>query len=597
MSSRWHVLHLDHDRLPQLLVKAEFSASGYTIYLTDTCRIWSETLTKREINKRALNRECSIDSSEGQDQFNILLQKIEDALAQKDGTTFNVTARGDDSLILSLTAPLPHPLPEFAWQAELCLLGPEHLESQLTAPLLHQSWTLQSQVQSLIRELHEKDRVISKICDRLETSGNELSIPFPQVSGVKLNRKSTRSHREQLAPHVRALGDFDEAAWKKQWQGKKGVGSERLESGLLDEAVVGLEVANGQIEKQDGNWWRLLTDSVESGGQARQQGKTNGSQSQSSGKSSRTLRDSTMADESIGDEEFQRQGTPPHLKKPTATHGSQQKDETQRVASSFTQEREPPSSAHGMPEDDSTEDEDDLDAPTKSSARPQKSLPSRSQRPRTTTPDTTALPLKKLGVIGGSKRQPSPAKEPSPVQHPSLTAKSASEKQASPPPQPRSRLGVIGGKKLTSTSTTPEPKPEQAAPSPSKPHAKLGTIGGKSKSSKVADHTAPQSSAAEISDAPSPRKVKLGAIGGNKRGDTIGSSRPSSRSGHAETHEARGETGFEESQRRSRKTEKEATPPPRETSEERANRKRNELKRQLEEKSKGANAAKKKRKF
>ena len=119
MFPRWRTLSISDESLPPLLIKAHLHSEGYTIHLTDLSRIWSETLTKREINKRALNNDCSIDPTDGPEQYNILLEKINGTLEQEDQTSLRF--QPDQGLKLELQAPLPHPLSPLNWTVNFTL--------------------------------------------------------------------------------------------------------------------------------------------------------------------------------------------------------------------------------------------------------------------------------------------------------------------------------------------------------------------------------------------------------------------------------------------------------------------------------------------
>ncbi|RMY75166.1 hypothetical protein D0863_02747 [Hortaea werneckii] len=616
MFPRWLTLSISDQSLPPLLIKAHLHSEGYTIHLTDLSRIWSETLSKREINKRALNNDCSIDPTDGPEQYNILLEKINGTLEQEDKTSLRFQPGDtDQGLKLELQAPLPHPLSPLNWTVNFTLQEPDQLNDQLITPLFHQCHEFQAQTRLLMHTLQEKDRVISKLCDRLEASGNDLSIPFPQTNG-KLNRKSKRSHREQLAPFVRGLGDFDERDWREQWE-RKDRGEERLEDGVLEEVTKGLKVtASGeQLSSARAEWWRRVGREVASGDlQPKCNGIASGGPSQTPFRGKETLQESPGSGGETEKDDFQRQSTPPTSRTSVATLASGERQETQRVASSFTQEREEPGkvATEVAPDDESTEDEEDLDAPAKKPSQP-------------------------------ASRQDSPKRKPAVPEGP-FSPPSKSAKTAQSPPstiKPRSRLGAIGGKRdtVSSVSTSPEnvastdpsasaqapaertassrepsalksatphrasdsntPISEDEAAAPKKP-AKLGTIGGRKSQGRPQAPTELAGSANSQENTTSPRKSKMGTIGGQKKVADADDNRDhmqedASRSRHG-IGGGPGPANDAEESDRARKPQRESTPPPRETSREKADRKRLELKRQLES-GKNGGAMKKKRKF
>ncbi|KAK0258081.1 hypothetical protein LTR01_005330 [Friedmanniomyces endolithicus] len=573
MSTHWKTLHLEdnNDSIPQLLIKAKLDSAGYTIHLTDLSQIWGETLTKRGIRKRADLDDCSIDPGEGNDQYQILLDKIHQALDQHDGTSFNLgEVKGvEGGLNISLSAPLPSPLPVLKWQIQLSPLPVTALESSLIRPLLRHAQYGRTQIQSLLHELAEKDRVISKLTDRLETSGNDLTTVFPGVSNVKVSRK--RSQREQLARHVRSLGDFDVSAWQTQQRVSQGDG------GLLGEDMDSLliELPCGEVDDgRRGEWWRKLGKGMGSKPMADQDIKLHshlGSlRMEDSGQYRHAVSDGdvTMNDDADAGEMFQRQGTPPHLK--ATGRDARQASQVPTTGQSLPVTREAKTSA----DDESTDDDDDdLDAPPRNSADPQSSVSTAKAQQH----------LASLSVIASPSGPSSPAKTSSSEPQISSSAK-----------PPRGKLGAMGGHAKAPVAS--EFGPEPVVGSPAKPMAKLGAMGGKSKavvpSSKRTLDPSPGTSSPS-----SAKPNKLSKLGGKKIIADDASSTTSRQLSEAPSAASTTNEGTPARQSRAseRRAVKEPTPP-RETSQERADRKRFELKRHLDQTA-AKGAAKKKRKF
>ena len=192
---------------------------------------------------------------------------------------------------------------------------------------------------------------------------------------------------------------------------------------------------------------------------------------------------------------------------------------------------------------DSEEEEKGEPAPSKSSAK---------QKPQTSKP--------RLGAVGG-KRNESPKNLVAGVDFPPPNKKDVAHKDSD------------DDTASTASSSAPS-SPKKAIPT----RAKLGRIGG-SRAAPPQPEDDKKGSEEEKSKLPSPRPPRLGTIGGSK---AARDKTPSSSKGHDErgrTREARS-----------------ATPDTRETSAERADRRREELKRDLEKKA-AAGPAKKKRKF
>ncbi|KAH9838175.1 XLF-Cernunnos, XRcc4-like factor, NHEJ component [Teratosphaeria destructans] len=574
MAGKWRTLSLETENLPQLLLKATLDVSGYTIHLTDLSRIWGESLTKKQLFRRALDDACRIDPTEGDDQVRILIEKVGNAIQQREGTSLVIQSAEQDDLVLKLTAPLPHPLPELQWDIYLNLLPAHSVRAELALPLLHHAQNLQIMMQNLIHEIQDKDRIIAKVTDRLEQSGQDLTDVFPGVSNVKLSRKrSLQTQREQLAKHVKGLGDFDEQSWKARHAPIDGHGA--IKADALNSLLCEMPPASEASPDVADEWWRRLNDSDSATARSRapmsthrnHEGQCIGTVLEQ-GQNEDVEVEGTNVDGDADDMEFQRQGTPPELQ-----NGNEER--AQRIESSFPNEQQAV-----VVDDESTDDEDDdLDAPA--SRKPVVSKESTSpvpRRRRNASPNASHTMPRKIGrTLGTKDKLASPNPEPTSL-----------AKDASPAPalqKVRSKLGKIGGK--ATASSTPEPKP--AAPVPaSATKSKLGRIGGR-KQALSSNESAPASSATEGAvPSPSPSKLsKLGRIGGKK----------ARLSSPARTEHEPVAAASEENGRKSRASEREAkeSTPPSETSQERADRRREELKRQLEDKAKAP--TKKKRKF
>ena len=517
-TGQWRILKATVESAPQLLVRGKFSTSGYEVSLTDLSHIWQTSTTKREIIQQASEIGSSIDPSQD-DQFQIFVSKIESAINGDNGTSLNIHATKENGTHLSieLSAILPGSLPVFTWNLELELLPRHDTERLLISPLLRQASQLQTQLQLLVSELHDKDRVISKICDRLETSGNDLTTVFPGVSNIKTNRK--KGQREQLARHVKGLADFDEDAWKAQaasFDGNGGLGHDEVNAIL---SGLPFSDADAKTSRANTDWWKHLGDSVtgEANGRNGSEFGQRGSFGNSNG---------TPADESMEDGDFQTQNTPPHLKRHNSVDPYMHPDSTTSPAEPEAANHD---SAAQKDDDSTTEDEDDPDAapPRTHSAR---APPSGGSQQNSQSPSP-----RKLGKLGGRQGKDSAPEIPG-----------ASSAEKSPEPKPLSRLGNVGGKAKAIKAVNVSPKPEAEV-------SGIGSSAGKKATREAATSDEDAVTASVLIEAPI------------------------------------------EEERVARSSAKVESPLPREDSQERADRKRDQLKRALEEKAKAP--VKKKRKF
>jgi hypothetical protein len=595
---QWRHLRQGDGRLPPLLIKASFSKTGYNVHLTDLSRVWAERLHKNDIIARARQRNCSIDPREDVAQYDILLAKIQSALQQQDKTNLIVATARDSNLELHLEAPLPSPLPAFEWEMNLKQMSDRSVEVDLVSPLLQQAHDLNHRMQLLIAELQAKDKVIAKITDRLETSGYGLADVFPGAANIKLTGK--KSQQQQFARHVRGLGKFDEKAWAAEIA--TGSNALSISSGSADAVFASLPpLVDDAAEQEAGmGWWQRLPHGRHIALGEVKPSDTEPAQS-NGGTQERSRAEHSKSDEANepDDGEFQRQATPPHLRShphlPTPHVDTDMDD------------------AGGDPaqDEESTEDEDDLDGP------PLKPKPTRYHATDDNSHDHTTLEVESkspspppiANATGHTPiaRGPFTHEEdteddeddldgPSQIsQKPSSASRLPSRQKSQTPqsssataPSPRKRPGTFGGrartKSPTAMSITPPEEhedPVPGSPPPQKPKAKgrLGMMGG----SKTKPQPPPPSTTSPEADAPPPGK-KLGTIGGKRE----------LKSSRAITASATPEPQHKEAAN-ARRLDVEAEPVVPEDPVERANAKRDALKRELEAKAKAP--VKKKRKF
>lgn len=216
MGRFWEVLGLEtsSSRLPPLLVKHEVAGSGYTIRLSDLTRVWIERMNAREIRKKALNTDTSIDPSEDVGQMRLFLRCINDALEQKPGTSIDLAYdEREKNLLLKTFTPLPGSLEPLRWTMELRMEPPFALTEEMVVPLLRQQAIKNVEFASLVQQLKDKDHVIDKLIDTMQANGISLSIIFPGAAALKSASKS--DPRQALCKNAKGLSRFDEQQWRK----------------------------------------------------------------------------------------------------------------------------------------------------------------------------------------------------------------------------------------------------------------------------------------------------------------------------------------------------------------------------------------------
>jgi len=252
---RWRALHLKQESLPALFACHEFAASRYGVILTDLTNVWEERLDINEICDRAECDGCTINPRDDRQQLEVFFRKIADTLDDLETTSMTLgTNNNERQLILRISAPLPAPLPEFTWEIKLEKKDGRALTCNVLCPLLLNLHQKQQTIEQLHRQLQDKDHVIAKLLDKMESSTTDLKEVFPGTSGVR-TRKGM-SQRTQLAKHVNGLAPFDKMSLQAE------TGSVPATESLLDVA----ETAHGsqlqdlwrKLGEHPQHWWSTI---------------------------------------------------------------------------------------------------------------------------------------------------------------------------------------------------------------------------------------------------------------------------------------------------------------------------------------------------
>lgn len=524
--------------------------AAYSVHVTDMANMWTESLDRKAICIRGWSENTTIDPSDTSDNMVKFLTSLQSALdpchpnheqTQLRLTRSSSSDAGEDGLTLHITCQLPG-LQPLKWPMHLTKSPSSTVATDLVIPLVQAHLIRHQEVESLIRILGQKDVVLNKLLDKLDALGTGLEHVFNPLSGKK------KVSRAAAADKVPGLEPFNRRSWQSSVTGCEG-GTNDTEA-LVKEVFGGeglkfessLDV--GEAPKLD-QWWHEFNGASTS--QRPWQLKT----SVTRGTSLPAPAESMDVDE---DDDFQVQSTPPHLasSRPIAP-------KTER-----------------LPDDASTEDEFESAPPPRSN----RIVPTETRKPEIKKPSS------RLGTLG-RKKQSSPARSPSPVPSPQktrVTSQKVDDSETASDPDDDGGETASEVDEDQPASSPPPPPP----PPPPKPVAKkggLGRIGGPKPKQPVQEPAETLSSeAVETSEPPSTRPAprKLGIIGKKKDSEAAPVTAPE--------RESRG---------RSRplvKEEASSQPQARETSLERADRKREELKRELEKKA-AAGPAKKKRKF
>ncbi|KAI1644476.1 XLF-domain-containing protein [Daldinia loculata] len=560
---KWHPLPT-FPNLPALMISLQSASSSYTLHVTDLANVWAESLDRKGIILRSLQENTSIDLSDGDpNQWTVFFSKLDAAFdptsPDHHTTSLSISAStagttSGGGLALHVTCVLPEPLKPLKWPVYLTKCPPIGLASELVLPLIQAHHVRTLEVQDLITRLKEKDAVITKLVDKLEANKVGLEYVFNSLS---TKRKPSRAVAEEK---VKGLAAFNESEWKSSVTANQEL--PRDLSSLIREvfAETGLRSSvNAEISpsSQLNDWWTKLGSSPTTAIKLRKE----------------TVRQSretppldTKTSREGDDDDFQVQATPPHLQ------SIRRKYDYSRAAGDTT---------------------DDDDSPV--------------EIPDSHPTVAQDKPRSRIGAVGGKK----PGKD-NPASQSSRTVpidddETPSESDTEPvPPEPQrrqnTRLGTIGKSREPSS-----PLAKSSSPVPPPPPPKDGdeTASG----SDYEDDAGP-SKARSPSTVPTERKrVGLGQIGGKPKtrvtpepSEEPNVTSPGTRSPQATTSPARPAsrkigtigTRFDADSKRHRPSSPVTAPEP-ETEEQRTERRRAELAKELERKATAP--TKKKRRF
>ncbi|KAK2058263.1 XLF-domain-containing protein [Colletotrichum caudatum] len=522
--------------LPYLLVSTSFSTTSYTIHLTDLANIWVESLDRKAIYKRSLNESTSIDPTDSDSNMRAFLSKI--------SSVFDPSHQDHAEASLSLST-IPS---KEAGAGGLTLTIVCKLEN--TKPL---AWPMylqkcpQSQLASeLVVPLAQARNTGRRQVDSLKGIIRQKDAIITKLldkleaTGTRLENvfnvlsAKQKPTRKMAEDKVKGLAPFRSEDWMSQLDGEHQEDMPSLFQSVF--GADGLEYRRNPHVHDTASlddWWMRLQPSSIPIVDATSSSRLNQSDMSSSNPGQLESKGVEVAAED-DDDDFQVQSTPPHL-----------------MATRKRSVHPPPAEN----DDDATKDGDTQPIPDSVQVPP---LENNGRPPR-------------LGTIG-KRHQPMPTRtspppqalesEGSETETESDEDATASLAEASSPPQ---RAGPISGTKDPKRGLSTigdEARGSKALDSPRK--GVLGCTGGQSARSKSPEP---------------PKRTGLGRIGGGAR--PVKTPEPT-----AIAAEERGRCRVDTTVREK----------PRETSRERADRKRDELQKDLQRKA-AAGPARKKRKF
>lgn len=254
MPSRWQRLHLSQQGLPPLLFQYTWSRQGYEIHLTDLTYIWSERLPHKAITRRAEEGATTIDPGEDLEQLNVLLEKIGEALQKGNESAILSSGTQTDSLEITTTTKLPSPLRPLKWSLRLSKEPLSSLTTTLLIPLLREEAEWESRQHLLLNQIKQKDYVLSKLFDKMETLGVDIGSVFPSAAGSRASRKAIT--RSEAAKFVKGIAQFEEQTWLAETGVSQGAG---LATNLLQEILESGDSHNlDTFTLSQAEWWHQL---------------------------------------------------------------------------------------------------------------------------------------------------------------------------------------------------------------------------------------------------------------------------------------------------------------------------------------------------
>lgn len=163
---------------------------GLELQVTDLIHIWIAAKTsKEELKQEAARTRCSIDPTEDEEQYEVLVIKLGDAVSGRDGA--NVRLVGDTEASTPLrfkietSIPLPAPLGMLEWTFLMARQESSVFTQELVIPALRVIDVSRRRDEDLRRKIKDKDHVIGKLMDKIEGSGIDLAMVFPGFAGAR----------------------------------------------------------------------------------------------------------------------------------------------------------------------------------------------------------------------------------------------------------------------------------------------------------------------------------------------------------------------------------------------------------------------------
>ncbi|RSL71000.1 hypothetical protein CEP53_001639 [Fusarium sp. AF-6] len=525
--------------LPPLLVSLGIATSAYTVHITDMANVWTESLDRKSICIRGWSENTTIDPSDTPDNMAKFLDSLNTAL--------DSTQPGHDQTHLRLEPASKSDAGDggLALKITCEIPGLQPLQWPMHLKKLPSSAIATDLVLPLIQAHHTRNHEVESLIRTLGHKDVVITKLLDKLEAVGTGLEHVfnalsgkkRVSRAVAADKIPGLAPFDRRRWKSDlvYTDDGPSNTESLIEDVLGEGGLQFEPTMEVVESPLlDDWWCQF-------GGASSAGRPSQEKAIPAKETTPPPKESGVGDDD--DDDFQVQSTPPHL---TAARKSM--------------------ASRGKPVLDDASTEGDPESPASAKDVP---VPPETRK--------DIWPTRRLGALG-RKKQSTPPRSPSPRKPP------PAKKAPSPNVDDSETASEAEDDGATASLPDDDPPPAPSPSPPPKPAAKKGGLGriGGAKSKQPVRETSPPTEP-EVTEIAKPATQnppkRLGVIGKKK----------------VDTKEP--QSVVDENRGRARSTKEDAPKPkPRESSQERADRRREELKRELEKKA-AAGPAKKKRKF
>jgi len=210
--SGWQELKTDRKKqCPKLFYNYAADENGYQLQFTDLIALWTATATADDVRNRARDNRTSIDASQSS-QLPVLLKKLKESLAQGSNVLKKDLPSDSETVLLETTLILPRPLEPLEWHFILERQCSGEMAEHILRPCLYEASESMKKIDTLISTIEAKDRVISRLVEKIEASSMDLSLIFPGITGPRARKGQVTV--KDAERHVPGLRKF----YKREWQ-------------------------------------------------------------------------------------------------------------------------------------------------------------------------------------------------------------------------------------------------------------------------------------------------------------------------------------------------------------------------------------------